>query len=139
MTARSGGRLVDVDVWLKSLADAWERRDPDAAAELFTEDATYSVDPHAPPRRGRTAIRDYWAGEVAGQRGTEVRFGAPIVSGDRAAAEWWATIDGSPDGPVTLAGIVMLRFDPDGRCTQLREYWMASPWQLNQPQPGWGT
>lgn len=129
---------MNVEVWLKSLATAWERRDPDAAAALFTDDATYSVDPHAPPTRGRTAIRAYWVGEVEGQRGIDVRFGAPVVSGDRVAAEWWATLQTSPDGPSTIAGIVMLRFAPDGRCSELREYWMVSPWQVAEPQAGWG-
>jgi ketosteroid isomerase-like protein len=129
---------VTVEVWLKSLAAAWERRDADAAAALFTHEATYSVDPHAPPKRGRTAIRDYWAAEVAEQHGIQVQFGTPVVAGDRVAVEWWATLEDSADGPTTLAGIVMLRFAPDGRCAVLREYWMASPWAVAEPQPGWG-
>jgi ketosteroid isomerase-like protein len=126
------------EIWLRSLADAWERADPDAAAALFTEDATYSTDPYSPPRRGRPAIRDYWAGEVAGQRGVTVRFGHPVVSGERTVAEWWATLADSAEGPTTLAGIVVLRFAADGRCAELREYWMASPWVITDPQPGWG-
>lgn len=129
---------MTVEVWLRSLAAAWEHRDPEAAAALFTDDATYTVDPHAPPTRGRTTIRDYWAGEVAGQHGVQVQFGVPVIAGDRAAVEWWATLEGSADGPATLAGVVMLRFAADGRCAELREYWMASPWVIAAPQPGWG-
>jgi len=135
----TGGTAMSVDVWLKTLAGAWEQRDPDAAAALFTDDATYSTDPHAPPKRGRSAIRAYWAGEIAGQDGVTVRFGTPVVSGNRATAEWWATLHDSADGPATLAGIVVLRFAADGRCSDLREYWMASPWAIAEPQPGWGT
>lgn len=123
--------------WLDALARAWERRDPDAAAALFADHATYSTDPFSPPLRGRAAIRAYWAGEVAGQRGVRVRFGEPVVAGDRVAAEWWATL-ADADGPVTLTGAVLLRFDPDGRCTELREYWRAAPRATTEPQPGWG-
>jgi uncharacterized protein (TIGR02246 family) len=126
------------DAWLRKLADAWQQRDPDAAAALFTEDATYSTDPYSPPSRGRSAIRDYWAGEVAGQQGVRVRFGTPLVSGHQAVAEWWATVAESAKGPITLAGIVVLRFAADGRCAELREYWMASPQVAAEPQPSWG-
>jgi len=128
------------ELWLRSLADAWQARDPDAAAALFTDDGTYSTHPFAPPRRGRAAIRAYWAGEVAGQRGIAVRFGVPVSSGDRVVAEWWATMrDESADPPAsTLAGIVVLRFAADGRCAELREYWMGSFGATLEPQPGWG-
>lgn len=126
--------------WLRALGDAWERRDPEAAAALFTDDATYSTDPFTPPRRGRPAVRAYWAGEVAGQRDVRVRFGEPVVSGDRAVAEWWATLrdDGADPAGSTLAGIVVLRFAADGRCAALREYWMSSAGTTAGPRPGWG-
>jgi len=138
VTELATARPVAAVRWLGALGTAWENADPDAAAALFTADATYSTDPYSPPRRGRSAIRDYWAGEVAGQRGVAVRFGTPVVDGDRVVAEWWATLSESEDGPTTLAGIVVLRFDADGRCAELREYWMATPWAIAAPQPGWG-
>jgi hypothetical protein len=47
-----------------------------------------------------------------------VRVGEPVAEGARAAFEWWAT-----GGGVTLAGCSIVRFGPDGRCEEHREYW----------------
>jgi hypothetical protein len=141
----SGGLAADrVDDWLRALGDAWEQRDPDAAAALFTEEATYRTDPHSPPHRGYGAIRAYWAGEVAGQRDVRVRFGRPLVAGDRVAVEWWTTLRDGGWGPerdddaVTVAGTVLLRFAADGRCADLREIWSARFGAAGEPPPGWG-
>jgi len=37
----------------------------------------------------------------------------------------------------TLPGCLLLRFEPDGRCSDLREYWNLEP-GLRKPFPGWG-
>jgi hypothetical protein len=39
---------------------------------------------------------------------------------------------------VTLPGILMLRFAPDGRCAELREAWNLQAGRLD-PYPGWGA
>ena len=65
-------------------------------------------------------------------------MGRPFVDGDRAAVEWWTTMDDSDDGEVTLPGCLLLRFAPDGRCTALREYWHLEPGR-HEPHDGWGT
>jgi hypothetical protein len=90
--------------WLHQYGLAWEEGDADAAAALFTEDAVYRSSPFREPHIGRAAIREYWARATADQTGTKVRFGTPIVEGDRVAVEWWATFD---DG--TLPGTLYLR------------------------------
>ena len=53
------------------------------------------------------------------------------------AVEWWATLrnDGAP---LTLAGEFLLRFDDDGLCRELREYWAISERKADPP-PGWGS
>jgi SnoaL-like domain len=50
--------------WLDAYGRAWEKRDPEAATALFTEDSTYQVTPFLEPMRGRKAIFEYWS-EVA--------------------------------------------------------------------------
>jgi ketosteroid isomerase-like protein len=107
--------------WLTEYAAAWERGDAEGVARLFTEDATSANNPHAPPHRGQLAIAAYWAREMAGQRDVKASFGVPLIAGDRVAVEWSATLR-DPD-PAAYAGCLVLRFAPDGRCAELREYW----------------
>src|SRR5260370_7200194 len=46
--------------WLDSYGQAWQRRNPQAAADLFAEDGTYQVTPFLEPMRGKQAILEYW-------------------------------------------------------------------------------
>jgi len=72
----------------------------------------------------------------AGESQVEARFGSPVVDGPRVTVEYWATLREEGE-EVTLAGCDVLRFAPDGRCCELREYWAQRPGRLDPP-PGWG-
>jgi hypothetical protein len=43
---------TDLTNWLKTYGQAWETRNPDAAAALFTEDAAYYETPFGSPLDG---------------------------------------------------------------------------------------
>ena len=122
--------------WLERYRRAWIDRDAEAASRLFTNDAIYREQPFQAPFVGREAIRDYWARVTASQTGVELRYGQPVVDGDRLAVEWWANLD-TTDGPVTLAGEFLLRFADSGECRELREYWLLTPARVDPPS-GWG-
>jgi len=119
--------------------------DAAAVAELFAADASYQSHPTGAPHLGREAIRAYWARATATQRRLDLRFGQPIVAGNRAAAEWWAVMADPEWGPtraddsVTLPGCLALRFAPGGRCAALREYWNADFGRAPAAPPGWGA
>lgn len=121
--------------FLAAYAAAWRERDPQAAAALFAPEAHYTSDPFGPGVRGPEQIAEYWANATGAQAAIDLRVGAPLVDGDRAAAEWWATFerDGSAE---TLAACLLLRFDADGRCSELREYWRPAPAPC-EPPAGW--
>ncbi len=123
--------------WIEAYGRAWEERDPDAAAALFTEDALYKVTPFRSAHAGREAIREYWRSATSSQDRVRVRFGEPVAAGERVSVEWWTTLvtDGGDD--LTLTGCLLLRFGDDGLCTELREYWFAEP-GTHDPPPGWG-
>lgn len=128
---------MTIEGWLAGYREAWVRRDPAAAAALFTEDATYQEEPFAEPYVGTDGIAGYWATVTATQGDIEVRYGVPLVVGDRVAVEWWTTLRN--DGvDVTLAGSFLLRFAADGRCAELREYWHASGGR-REPNVAWGS
>lgn len=123
--------------WLEKYRRAWIERDADAAAALFTEDALYREKPFEAPFAGPDAIRNYWSSVTKTQQSVELRYGTPIVAGNRVAVEWWANLvnDGAP---LTLAGQFYLTFAEDGRCRELREYWVLTPERV-EPPSGWGA
>jgi SnoaL-like domain len=123
--------------WLAAYRKAWIERDPDAAAALFTDDATYQEQPYAEAYAGPQGVRDYWASVTATQADVELEYGTPLVLGDRTAVEWWVTLVNA-GVEITLAGEFMLRFDESGLCRDLREYWHFTEGK-HTPPPGWGT
>ena len=135
-SGHGGCHRATVARWLEGYRLAWVRRDPDAAAALFTPDAVYQEQAFAPAYIGRDAIRSYWATVTATQSDVELRYGTPVVAGRKAAVEWWTNLrDGGAD--VTLAGEFMLTFARGGLCSSLREYWFFAEGRL-APPPGWG-
>jgi predicted SnoaL-like aldol condensation-catalyzing enzyme len=123
--------------WLAAYRQAWIDRNADAAAALFTEDATYAEQPYQDAFAGRKGVHDYWSKVTATQSSIEMKFGTPITVGDQCAVEWWTTL-ANGGAPITLAGCFLLRFDASGRCRTLREYWHFAE-GTQQPRSGWGT
>jgi uncharacterized protein (TIGR02246 family) len=110
--------------WLEAYGKSWRNRDPQAAAELFTEDGTYQVTPFVEPLRGRQAIFEYWSHVAETQR--DIQFGYEIlaVTEEAGIARWWASFLIVPQGLQTqLDGIFLIALDADGRCQSLREWW----------------
>jgi ketosteroid isomerase-like protein len=128
---------VQLEEWLESYRQAWENKDSDAAAALFTEDATYRSNIFEEPHQGREGIFAYWAGVTGTQEGASVTMGRPFVDGDRVAAEFWAVMK-SDGEQITLPGCLLLDFDENGLCRRLREYWQVGMGSLTPP-PEWGT
>jgi hypothetical protein len=113
-----------VTAWLDRYKEAWEQRDADRAAALFSESAAYHEMPFDAPKAGRAGVRDYWASVTADQR--NVAFEAQLVAvNDRAAvARWNANFTSASNGArVELDGVFILTFAPDGLCSELREWW----------------
>jgi len=123
--------------WLAAYRQAWMTRDADAAAVLFTPDATYAEQPYQDAFVGSKGVREYWARVTATQANVELAYGTPITVGSRTAVEWWATLTNG-GVPVTLAGSFMLTFDASGRCKALREYWHFVE-GTKGPKTGWGS
>ncbi len=127
---------MTVDDWIEGYRQAWESRDPEAAAGLFTSDATYRSNIFEEPHRGREGVREYWSAVTASQSDVTVRMGRPFADGLRVAVEFWTTmaVDGDP---VTLPGCLLLDFTEDGLCRRLREYWHFTSGE-HSPPPEWG-
>jgi hypothetical protein len=125
-----------VDAWLDGYRRAWEQADSPAVLGLFTTDASYRSHPLRPAHIGHDGVAAYWGRATADQRDVRVRFGDPVVDGDRVAVEWWTTMTAG-GAPATLAGCLLLAFAGDGRCRALRECWHEAEEVLDPPRD-WG-
>jgi nuclear transport factor 2 (NTF2) superfamily protein len=113
----------DATEFLIKYKEAWETRNAELAAGLFTRDARYKQHPFAEAIVGREAIHDYWAGATARQE--EIRFtvGTFIHSGYMLAAEWTCTYkDCSSGDKKELVGMLFADFYGK-QVRHFREYW----------------
>jgi ketosteroid isomerase-like protein len=127
--------IQTVHEWLDRLGNAWRNLDSEAAADLFTVNAVYRSQPFRASLLGRPEIAGYWASATRNQAGIEVKFGDPVVDGNRVAVEWWAIVN-EKGQPSTEAGGLFLVFE-NGLCAELREYWNLIEGKIPVPQ-GWG-
>jgi len=103
---------------------------------LYAVDARVSIQPFRPQTAGARGVRAYLEAVFAAERDVLPRFGTPIVSGDRAAVEWWAEMEEEGEA-VTLAGVSVLRFDPEGLVVEQRDSWNRAQGR-RPPDAGWG-
>jgi hypothetical protein len=119
-----GNNLAVFQSWLEAYGQAWEGRNPEAAAALYAEDGIYHVTPFSEPMRGRKAIFEYW--RVVARTEENVQFGYEILVAkpEMNIARWWASFVIVPQGLKTkLEGIFVIALDEEGRCKSLREWW----------------
>ena len=110
--------------WLDGYESAWETRDAEAAARLFTADARYYETPYAEPFVGRDGVRAYWSSVTENQRDVEFEYDVVAVEGDTGVARWNAVFAAGPDAArVELDGVFVLEFGAGGLCRVLREWW----------------
>lgn len=116
--------------WLEAYKAAWEGRDPEAAAALFTPGASYRESPFRPPLRGRDEIRAYWrAGPRDKQRDVAFDFDVWAVAGAAGICRWRACFRRlRDDRRVELDGVLRGEF-VDGAgpgvplCRSFEEWW----------------
>jgi hypothetical protein len=130
---------VDTEAAARRWADVWQRawpaRDVDAIVALYADMVPYRALAFREPDLGPAGVRGYLEREFGVEQEIECRFGEPIVAGDRAAVEWWASW--IEDGvPLTLAGTTVLRFDADGLVIDHRDYWNQVE-RREPPYDGW--
>jgi ketosteroid isomerase-like protein len=112
--------------WMDAYRRAYERRDPDAAASLFAEDATYQWGPFGDLLRGPAAIRARWAAAVGDSSETDYRFDYEVlaVTEDLGVARWMASA-AVPARGVRLRydGVFAVALGREGLCREFREWW----------------
>jgi hypothetical protein len=109
-----------VQRWIEVWAHGWADHDVDAVAALYVDGPVHRSEPF----RERGDPRSYAAWAFEDEQGAEVWFAEPRVTGESTAAcEWWAISTQSDGTVVTLAGVSLLHFAPNGSCDDQRDYW----------------
>ncbi len=109
--------------FLAQYEEAWEKRNADQAASLFTRDAHYWENPFGEAIVGREAIRAYWQAATAKQ--DDIRFTLKNSFHHRytLVAEWTCEYRHKPSGERReLAGMMFADFYGD-QVRTFREYW----------------
>lgn len=110
--------------WLCRLGDAWIARDPDAAANLCSEDVTYYEDPFMPPLRGRAAVKEVWLEVPKAQKDIKFKFETITVTDNVGVGRWWASFTRLPsEKKAELDGIYVVTLDEAGLCTEFHQWW----------------
>lgn len=117
-----------VQDWLDRYVAAWRANQPEPIEALFTEDAVYGYRPWENDDhtiRGRDAIVASWLEEPDRPAAWDAQYEPYVVEGDRAVAIGWSRYAATNDAPErTYHNAYLLRFAPDGRCAEFREYYM---------------
>ena len=121
--------------WADTWAQAWPQREAEAIAALYADIVVYRSPAFRPPDLGLAGVRRYLNEQLPVEENIECWFGHPIVSGDHAAVEWWAswTEEGQE---LTYAGVTVLRFDDQGQVVEHRDYDNHVN-RREPPYPGW--
>jgi hypothetical protein len=121
--------------WRDTWERAWPAKDVEAILALYSEEVPYRALVFREPELGLAGVRRYLEREFGVEEEVECRFGEPVVGGDRAAVEWWASWVENGE-PLTLAGSTFLRFNADGLVVDHRDYWNEVP-HHEPPFAGW--
>lgn len=114
----------DFDRWLRAYQAAWQGRNSEAAACLFTDDAEYYWTPHDPPQRGPAGIAAAWEAAVSQQRDVKFTFEILAVSGSTGVAKWRADFVRLPArSRVRIEGVLAAEFTNGVLCRVFREWW----------------
>jgi ketosteroid isomerase-like protein len=113
----------DVQRWLDAYVEAWRTYDAEAIGSLFADGAAYAYDPVSEPVRGREAIVADWLKKPDAAGSWQASYRPLVVEGDRAVAVGRTTY---AEGRV-FENLYVLRFDGEGRCAELTEWYWRHP------------
>ena len=102
---------------------AWETKDPELIATIFTGEATYN-DPKEAENIGIDAIKEYWKYKVIGEQ-DDIKFNLlhVWVDGDIVIAEWHATFKDIKRNLFIDMTEVAIFTTKDDKFSSLREYY----------------
>jgi ketosteroid isomerase-like protein len=111
---------ADADAWAERYFAAWRTNAPEDVEALFAEDIVYFYGPFRPPAVGREEVVRRWI-EGGAHDDVTSRHEVVAVAGDTAVIHWAVSFGGH-----AMDGVLIVRFDADGRCREHREWYAES-------------
>ena len=112
--------------WLVRYVEAWRSGEPGVIGALFSEDCVYSYRAGDAVVVGRDAIVQAWLDEE--EEGSWEASYEPLAIEDQVHVAVGSTRYLREGGVrEEFSNIFVCRFDDDGRCCELREWWMLGP------------
>ena len=114
--------------WLDRYIAAWRSGDANDIGDLFSEDVTYSQNGGQTSISGREAVvRDWLEAAYEPDAEWEASY-EPLAIEDQVHVAVGSTRYLRDHGVhEDFSNIFVCRFDEDGRCHELREWWMLAP------------
>ena len=110
--------------WLDLYAEAFERKEADAAARLFTSDATYQWGPFGELLHGPSEIRAKWAAAMDRSGQATCEFEILAITEPLSFARWLASYTyAAEQRRVHYDGVFAVQLTPAGLCSEFREWW----------------
>jgi ketosteroid isomerase-like protein len=120
---RSHLRVSPAKKFLAQYKEAWESKNADLAASLFTRDAHYWENPFGAAIVGREAIHGYWQAATREQEDIQFAVKSCFHQKYTLVAEWTCGYSHRPSGERReLAGMMFADFY-GGQVRTFREYW----------------
>jgi hypothetical protein len=117
-----------VEYWVTGYERAWRTPGTEPLAELFSPDVSYRPSPWADPIEGLPRLGRWWDAERDGPNEPFTMTSDVVaVDGDTAVVRIQVTYQNDP--PARWRDLWILRFAPDGRCTEFEEW----PFAPDQP------
>lgn len=117
-------------ILIETYGKAWETKDPELIATIFTDSATYN-DPKEKENIGLEAIKEYWKYKVIGEQ-DDIKFNLRHVwvDGDTVIAEWHAIFkDIKRNLLIDMDEVAIFTVEGD-RFSSLREYYKTIKTEL---------
>ena len=122
-TKRGQLRAIAARKFLAQYKEAWESKNADLAASLFTRDAHYWENPFGEAIVGREAIHAYWEAATREQEDIQFAVKSSFHQKYTLVAEWICSYTHRPSGERReLAGMLFADFY-GGQVRTFREYW----------------
>jgi len=109
--------------WLERFGRAWETRNAEEAAALFSEDGSYRETPFDEPLTGGEEIRAHWSSLPKARRTSAFSYEILAQTEFWGIARWQgAYTPADREMQLELDGILLLSLDHEGRCRDFREW-----------------
>ena len=117
----------DFASWLDRYIEAWRSGAADEIGDLFSEDVTYSQTGGQSVIEGRDAVvRDWLEASYEPELDWEAAY-EPLAIEGQICVGVGSTRYYREEGREDFSNVFVCRFDDEGRCSELREWWMRAP------------